>query len=167
MSLHACKNRPSLQPRKVLVCLNESPALVLWLVWSALGWERCPSLLYWFQPSRQHWVASLPKHFHVLLCLDWPFPGCVNAQRGCGRVDILLPFVSIPRQLSILRLFSDVYVKAVVQRDRKRAPLRCVWGQTEVGAAVVFSWIISQETRPLSSSAGCVTGQPGDGERAN
>lgn len=160
-------NRPSLQTGKVLVCLNESPVLVLWLVWSVLDWQRCPSLLYWFQPSRQHRAASLPNHFHVLLCLNWPFPGCVNAQHGCGRVDILPPFICIPRQLSILCPFSNVYVKVVVQWDRKWAPSSQMCVRSDWGGCGhhVFSNHY-QENRPLSSPVGYVTGQPGDGGHA-
>lgn len=65
-------------------------------------------------------VPESAQNFLVLLCFDWIFPGprrlCVKSGYGCGRVGVLLPSITILRQLTT---FSHARWRGVTVWDWK------------------------------------------------
>lgn len=173
-------------------------SLMLWLVLTepALGMMSIAPFLV-ISPFKAT-SACVPKpaqnflSFFVMTGLFLEDTGCVKSEHGCGRVGVLLPSISILRQLSILCPFSHAWWNEVRESNHKwfsqdfKDTLLCLRSaKGECSDTFLFSakthrfsylavlfktvvlWICLAEGQTLWYSTEWLTGQPGDEESAS
>lgn len=176
VSVCACKDAMCLS---MLTSQGCGSSLMLLLVLTEPASDSVP------EPA-QHFLS-----FFVVIGLFLEDTGCVKSGYGCGRVGVLLPSISILRQLATPSPCSHAQWKEVTEQDWKRfsqnfkdsllclrtAKRGCSFMSSCLAKAphcsplavlvkTVF-WLCLAVGQTLWSSSEWFTGQPGDGESAS